>query len=248
MIDDELDDVFNDDDSEVTSEADFEVDTDTPLETEETGEEQETEEQETEEESKDETEEEVEEVEEEAETPAAEDSKEDDKIPVAALKSERTKRQAAEQRVRELEEKYEGVEYTDEQRSNMNRTAASRETMLEIVDDFEEKEEVFMKMAQDNPSLVTKMHAAKSPAKFAYDAAKEHMKLEEAKSLYNSEDFEEYKAWKKAKEEQANEPKVDAAKESRKKSALKTPKINKLGSSQQIKDNDEDDLWKDSQF
>ena len=55
----------------------------------------------------------------------------------------------------------------------------SREMMMESKPDYKEKEEVFLALAKDDPTLVVKLRKAPNPAKFAYETAVKHKALEE---------------------------------------------------------------------
>ena len=55
----------------------------------------------------------------------------------------------------------------------------SREMMMEARPDYKEKEDLFIALAKDDPTLVVKLRNAPNPAKFAYETATKHKALEE---------------------------------------------------------------------
>ena len=55
----------------------------------------------------------------------------------------------------------------------------SREMMMELKPDYKEKEDVFLALAKEDPTLVVKLRQAQNPAKFAYETAVKHKALEE---------------------------------------------------------------------
>lgn len=55
----------------------------------------------------------------------------------------------------------------------------SREMMMELKPDYKEKEDVFLALAKEDPTLVVKLRQAQNPAKFAYETAVKHRALEE---------------------------------------------------------------------
>ncbi len=46
--------------------------------------------------------------------------------------------------------------------------------------DYDEKEQVFLQLAQSNPHLVAELRQAQDPAEFAYKAAEYHLAVQEA--------------------------------------------------------------------
>ncbi len=192
-------------------------------------------------EDEDETVDEAEESEDEAETPAAEDKHEGKSVPVAALKSERQKRQQAEARVAELEKRNAPTEERGEMDLDSKlfaeRTNMSREMMMESKPDYQEMENIFTEIATGNQHLIDQMMKSHNPAKFAYEKAKEHVAIEEAKKL---KDSDEYKEFLKLKAEGKTKPVAITTDEKRKQSVLAVPKLNKaasLGSNSTPKEN-----------
>lgn len=132
----------------------------------------------------------------EAAPPAAEDKRGLE----AALVAERRRRQDAEARLRTQETKKapDPIEDPDgyanhiESRSQQNefstRIAISRDLMIDANPDFESVEKVFMGLVVDeagnitDESLFRKFQSAPNPARFAYNAAKEHLQVQELKS------------------------------------------------------------------
>lgn len=55
----------------------------------------------------------------------------------------------------------------------------SREMMMELKPDYKEKEDVFLALAKEDPTLVVKLRQAQNPAKFAYETAVKHKALQE---------------------------------------------------------------------
>ena len=107
----------------------------------------------------------------------------------AALAAERKKRQELEAKLQAEPEKLpdpvedpEGYAAALEQRQAESafkqKADLSREVMMSIHDDYGDKEAVFMQMAESDPSLVGKLHAAANPAKFAYDTATDHLEVQ----------------------------------------------------------------------
>lgn len=163
--------------------------------------------------------------EDEAEPPAAEDEVEEKSVPVAALKSERQKRQAAETELNELKKKIAPEEEEDvDEAVFIDRVDISREVLMEAFPDYEEKEAVFFDLAKDNKQLRMQLRQSKNPAKFAYEKAKEHLEIEEIKQVKSSDDWSAFQQWKK---EQKNKPVEDTPEVKRNKSVLAVPNLNK---------------------
>lgn len=59
------------------------------------------------------------------------------------------------------------------------RVNMSREMMKTFKEDYEEMEQVFVDMANENPSLRDQMFRSSSPAKFAYETAKKHSEIQQ---------------------------------------------------------------------
>lgn len=129
----------------------------------------------------------------EAVPPAAEDIK----GLRAALLDERRKRQALEskqeaKRIPDPIEDPEGyanhIDARAQQSEFKTRIAISRDLMVDSHPDFEDAERVFMGLVADadgnitDESLFRKFQAAPNPARFAYNAAKEHLQVQEIKS------------------------------------------------------------------
>ena len=132
-------------------------------------------------------------------TPASEPESEEQSWTKVAALDERRKRQAsdlradkAEARVKQLEtpevprpdifEDQKGALDHLEQRFELlltNRIVkVSRSNLKETKTDYDDMEKVFVKLAEDDPRLVADMRASDSPAKFAYDTAVKHLKIE----------------------------------------------------------------------
>lgn len=152
----------------------------------------------------------------EAEAPPAEETQPTDKPPSKeddaseswtkrAVLDERRKRQAAEQRIAELEAKLnpdaapqqparpdvfedqEGafgyLQQQFDQRLVVDRINLSREMMIDKHDDYEEIESAFVDLAKADASLVAKMRAAPLPAKFVYEHVKKHQQMQEMQDV-----------------------------------------------------------------
>lgn len=126
-----------------------------------------------------------------------------------AYKDEKSKRQERDAKIAELEEKLSQLsqkesqipDVLDDQEGFVNslrnevqqqvsaiRTDLSREFMMSIHDDYEEKEKIFIELANQTPELAAQLRNSSNPAKFAYDQAKKH---EEFKEM---QDVDSYKA------------------------------------------------------
>lgn len=200
-----------------------------------------------------------------AETPAAKE----ESVPVKALTEERRKRQEAEARTKELEAQLskqspepekvpdpiddpQGYAKFMEDKANQDalrtKVSLSRDIMLDLKEDYEEKEKVFMDLVKTNPYLVQQMNASSNPAKFAYNTAAEHL---ETQKVRDPKYLEEMKA--KWKEEFLAELKQQEGKPD-KKSALDVPDLTKAtaaGKNSDIKEREVthvNDVMQDSPF
>ena len=177
---------------------------------------------------------EVEQTEEESDAePPSEKDTEGKSVPVAALKSERQKRQAAELERDELKKKIaqsgEVAEEPDlDQKLFNERTNLSREIMMEAKPDYQEMEDIFIEIAKKDEALVNAMRRSTNPAKFAYTKAKEHLEYQQ---FLKDKDSDEYKEFLKAKAEGKTAKAVEETPEQkRKKLALSVPNLNKATS------------------
>lgn len=108
----------------------------------------------------------------------------------AALVAERRRRQAAEAKVAETVEAPDPVEDPEGFKAHQSQQAwndkatASRDVMLDVYPDYEEKEKVFLSLVTDSegaitdPTLVAKMQASRNPAKFVYEHVREHEEIQ----------------------------------------------------------------------
>lgn len=103
----------------------------------------------------------------------------------------------------------------------------SREMMMESKPDYQEMENIFTEIATGNQHLINQMMNSHNPAKFAYEKAKEHVAIEEAKKLKDSDEFKEFL---KLKAEGKTKPAAITTDEKRKQSVLAVPKLNKAAS------------------
>ena len=142
-----------------------------------------------------------------AEPPAAEPS-EPETVPVAALMSERQKRQELQAELDRMnaqpapevpsifDDEEGALNHLKNQFSGQLTTAVrniSRAPMMALHTDYEAKEVIFTEMAKSDPSLIAKMDASGNPAKFAYDTANN-------KAQYDAmQDMPKYEADMKAK-------------------------------------------------
>lgn len=167
-------------------------------------------------------------------------------VPVAALKSERQKRQELEKRLKEYQEKEaSNIPVPDKEEDPEGyefhlKLTLSRDLMAEVYSDYAEKATVFQKIAANNPLLLAQFQKHPYPAKFAYETAKQHLELENYKEATKSPDWKEFQEWKKQKSE-IKAPKEETESELRKKAALSVPNLTKLTSKKaQEKDSQED--------
>lgn len=183
---------------------------------------------------------------EEGESPSPEEGQ---SVPVKAVQEERRKRQAAEAIAADLKKQLAEKEKTppaerpnaledpegaikhletdferklaakDEEKIN-ERISDSRETYLEIKEDYLAVEKVFVGLAQANPELIREMRASRNPAKFAYEKGKEHIEFQEF--------LEAKKSGAKKSDENPEKPEESAEETpeaKRKKSALAVPDL-----------------------
>ncbi len=233
MVDKDLnDDVFAEDTEEMEE-----------VEAEESTKEPEGLEDETGEEAEEESTEEEAEPEADAVPPTEEETEKEDLVPVGALKGERHKRQATQQKLDEAYKKlaeYEGSDLTEDQIKFKEDTdkiiTASREIIKDFKDDYDEMEEIFIDLNDEDPYLGVKMRESKNPAKFVYDTAKKHLKTQEVGKITQSDDWKEFQEWKKSGKAKAESPTTKI-----KKAALGTPKLKQTSASK--KTSDDDDLW-----
>lgn len=76
----------------------------------------------------------------------------------------------------------------------------SRALMMELKDDYEELEAVFMEMAERDKTLVASIRESDNPAKFAYETAKEHREIQKLRDPAYLEKLIDEKATAKAEE------------------------------------------------
>lgn len=107
-----------------------------------------------------------------------------------------------------------------------DRIALSREMLLMVKDDYEQREQEFLELAKNDQALIQKMMQSSNPAKFVHDTA---VKAEKAKALENVDEFEskvraEIEA--KVRAEIKAEAEAQAAKTAKKDAAI-TPNLTK---------------------
>jgi hypothetical protein len=146
-----------------------------------------------------------EEVAEEVPTTSEEDS-EKQQWTFHAVKDERAKRQQAEAKIKELEEKLaapkpetpdvfedpdgfvQSLQATHKEDLHRQRIEIYREMQQERHSDYLEKEAKFIELANENPILLTQMQRSSNPAKFAYEQAVKHEQFQE---MQDTEAFRE---------------------------------------------------------
>lgn len=179
--------------------------------------------------------------------PTATEEPQDDpqSVPVKAVQDERRKRQAAEAANKEMaaelaelrkpkteepqrpdatedpEGAYSHLEGSFQSALLKERINTSREMMMELKADYEEKENVFIQLAKENPSLVNQMNKSGNPAKFAYKTAENHLAIQK---LTDPKTVEQMKADYEKKWNAEFEAKNPNAK--RNASALAVPDLN----------------------
>lgn len=136
---------------------------------------------------------------------ASETPKEEETWTKAAVLDERRKRQEAEQRLRELEQKSQKPEETPdwfsdpekaaqhhsaqiEQRLWQQKVELGQDWMRQQHADYDEMEAKFAEMVQQNPALSAELRKSANPARFAYETAKKAAEYEAMK------DVDSYKA------------------------------------------------------
>ncbi|WP_299942127.1 hypothetical protein [uncultured Microbulbifer sp.] len=164
--------------------------------------------------------------------PAEEPPKEGEPWTYQAVKDERSKRQAAETRVQELESQIAGngqqadkppaetpswfddpKAAAEAQRHEVDRkmfeqrAIMGQELMRSLHDDFDEVETRFWQMAEANPQITNGLSQAPNPAKFAYETAKKALELEKL------QDVDAYKASIEAEVRQKVEAEFKAKRE-----------------------------------
>lgn len=144
----------------------------------------------------------LEESEEKEETPSSEQKT---SVPMAALQDERRKRQAAEARLKELEQKDDVPDPVSDPKGYAKHVKdgasadsfdltikLSRDLMMDAHKDYSDMEKVFMELVSEedadgnlrvtDPKLYNKFKSSANPAKFAYNHAKSHQDFLERSS------------------------------------------------------------------
>lgn len=191
------------------------------------------------------------------------ESTEDKSVPLAALLDERDKRQKIAKELEERDAKIaelskqpeterpdvfedqDGAFQHIEQMLNTaraeDRFALSRDFMSMLKDDYEDKEQAFMDIAKDTPSLREELWKSPNPARFAYETAVKHERLkeldnvDEVKDKMRAELREEVKAELQAELDQEQESTA------KKRDAI-TPSLAKGRSTSGLETAEEDDL------
>lgn len=170
-------------------------------------------------------------------------------VPLKALEAERERRQAAEQRLRELEartrdntqtvttdplEDPQGfsaqVQETIEQRVALAKFELHEEAMREKHADYDEVQAEFLTMAQANPALMAEARQARNVPRFAYETvmkAREFAELQDV-DAYKSKLRQELEAQIRA--EMAQDAGRRAAKAAELDSAIELPSLATVGS------------------
>lgn len=179
----------------------------------------------------------------EAKEPEKEDSTpESESWTKAAVMDERRKRQALERELEQLRKPkaepkrpdvfedpdgaFSHMQQQFQQELATQRIAMSRDNMQMLKPDYDDMEQVFIKMAEDNPALVEQMRSHPNPARFAYEQATKHREYQQM------QDVDSYKAKlrEEVKAELLKEMEADKAKEAQKDEAV-TPSLAKQRSS-----------------
>lgn len=84
------------------------------------------------------------------------------------------------------------------------RLEVSRDMMRQSKPDYEEVIQHYVEMAKVNPHLNDQVASHAMPAMFAYDLAKEDMRISELREIASSEDYKEFLEWKSAKAKNAD--------------------------------------------
>jgi hypothetical protein len=124
-----------------------------------------------------------------------------------AVKDERRKRQAEEERSKDLErqlaELRAGKEKPEElpdvfenqeefaksledrmtQKARAQIIQTQRDMMIEFKSDYEEKEAAFIEFGKDNPALIAQANASPNPAKFAYEQGTKYLKFQQMQDV-----------------------------------------------------------------
>lgn len=183
--------------------------------------------------------------EEDVETPTTKDT-EESLVPVAALKSERRKRQELEAKIASYEAKEKGeqapkrpdvledqegafnhVENNFEERLFQERINLTKEVMMESKPDYLEKADYFLELVKENPALADEVRKASNPAKFAYNKAKEHLDYLE---FQKTKDSDEYKSFMEAKKSGKLVSLAETPEQKRNKAALSAPNLSRATS------------------
>jgi hypothetical protein len=141
---------------------------------------------------------------EESSTPEEDDDQSSGSAPIAAVVAERKKRQEAERKLKEYEDKFASqtkeptkvpdvfedqdgyTKYLSEQVSQATwqaRVDLTQELMRDRHEDYDEKEALFLQMANENPALLQDPAFTRNPAKFAYDTAVKAQKFEQMQNV-----------------------------------------------------------------
>lgn len=177
--------------------------------------------------------------------PTPEKTVEDRMVPLKAMEDVRHKWQEAQAELQELRAKlapqeqkkapdvFEDPEGYQKHVTNLleqsrlqDRIALSREMLLMVKEDYEQRETEFLELAKQDDSLIQKMTRSSNPAKFVYETA---VKAEKAKAMEDVEGFEakiraEVEA--KIRAEIKAESESNAAKTAKKDAAI-TPNLTK---------------------
>jgi len=218
---DTLDSIFSDE--ELSTEVESEVVEETTEEPEET-------------ESKEEVTEEKE--------PTTDSAKDEKAIPIAALLDEREKRQASQKRVEELERQLKDLE-TDTKRPSVfededgafqaieqniqnarlkDRIDMSRDFMSMLKDDFADREKEFLTLADADPTLRDRLREHPNPARFAYETAVKHQKLQAMENVDEWEAKERARIREEILKELESEKTEESEKQDAKREAI-TPSL-----------------------
>lgn len=142
-------------------------------------------------------------------TPESESEEDEQRVPVAALKAERSKRQELERRLQALEgQKQQGQEDQDaypdvfadqegftkrfqeevDRKVGQVRIETAQQIMRSMHEDYDDREAKFLEYANENPSVLSDPKFKENPALFAYEFAG---KLDEFSQVKNLDSYKE---------------------------------------------------------
>jgi len=132
------------------------------------------------------------------------------------------------------------------------RMEVSREMMRSSFTDYDDVIKHYVEMAEANPYLNEQVAAHVLPAKFAYDLAKEDMRIKTLRELEGSDDWKEFQKFKQEKAAKKNDTADDSkvTQQLAEGGARKVPNLNRATnvSKSNSKLSEDDDLFADAAF